>query len=133
LIETADIELPPDVHQWLRGVFTNCNEQVTEKLSNNPNMQEEWLDHAWIEELLRFSTPLTLSSSWTVRLQAHYLGGSRHFGMWEIADIGVLLFIGTPSHVLRSKVALLQSKRLYPTTGAVIETALVDYEIGFAG
>ena len=128
----ADIELPPDVQQWLSDVFSSCNAQVTAKLCNNPNMQEEWLDHSWIEEISRFSTPLTLSSAWTVRLQAHYLGGLRHFGMWEIADIGVLLFIRTPSQVMRSKVALLQSKRLYPTTGAVSETAFVDYEIGFA-
>lgn len=72
------------------------------------------------------------SSAWTVRLQAHYLGGRRHFRTWEIGDIGVLLFVRSPTRVEHSKVVLLQSKRLYPTSMAVTEETIVEYEIGFA-
>ena len=126
------IAVPNDVSEWLAEVFSECNERVTEKLCNNPNMQEEWLDYSWIEQVSRFSTPMTLSSEWTVRLQAHYLGGMRHFRTWEVGDIGVLLFIRTPTRIARSKVALLQSKRLYPTNMAVTEETRIDYEIGFA-
>jgi hypothetical protein len=128
----SDVEIPADISRWLSDVFVQCNERVTEKLCNNPNIQEEWLDYSWIEQLSRFSTPVTLGSGWTARMQAHYLGGMRHWGMWEIADIGVLLFIRSPTEVLRRKVALLQSKRLYPTNMAVSEEAMTDYVIGFA-
>jgi hypothetical protein len=128
----TDIEVPRDVSQWLFEVFAACNQRVTEKLCNNPNMQEEWLDYSWIEQVSRFSAPLTLSSSWTVRLQAHFLSGLRHFRTWEIGDIGVLLFIRSPTRVERSKVVLLQSKRLYPTNMAVTEETTVDYQVGFA-
>ena len=124
--------VPPDVATWLSEVFAKCNARVTEKLCNNPNMQEEWLDHAWIEELSRYSTPMALSSSWTVKPQAHYLGGLRHFGTWEVADIGVLLFVRTGGRVQHSKVALLQSKRLYPSNRGVAEEAAIDYMVGFA-
>jgi hypothetical protein len=120
-LASGPIPIPEDVHEWLAGVFATCNRRVTSKLCNNPNMQEEWLDYSWIETVSMHATPLKLESAWTVRLQAHYLGGLRHWGSWEIADIGVLLFIRSPTHVERSKVALLQSKRLYPTSMAVAE------------
>lgn len=128
----SDFDIPTDISSWLADVFVQCNERVTEKLCNNPNIQEEWLDYSWIEQLSRFSTPVTLGSGWIVRMQAHYLGGMRHWSTWEIADIGVLLFIRSPNVVLLRKVALLQSKRLYPTSMAVSEEAMVDYAIGFA-
>lgn len=39
----------------------------------------------------------------------------RHFYGWEIADIGLLLFAKKAGAVVSKKVALLQSKRLYPS------------------
>lgn len=121
-----------DVKEWLNRIFRDCNERITEKLSNNPNAPEESLDLTWIEQLSRYSSPVTLASSWTVKVEAHYLGGLRHFFRWEIADIGVLLFLRSGGEVKRSKVALLQSKRLYPNNRSVAEESKVDYEIGFA-
>lgn len=78
----------------------------------NPNIQEEWLDHTWIDEVTRFSSAQTLSSNWVVRIDAHYLGGMRHFDRWEIADIGVLVHLRLAPSQRKSKVVLLQSKRL---------------------
>lgn len=126
------IAIPSDVSTWLRSVFRECNEQITEKLCNNPNIQEEWLDYAWIEYLTRVSSPIRLGSEWTVKLRVHYLGGLRHYGTWEIADIGLLLFFRVGGRVVQSKVALLQSKRLYPSNMAVVEETWTDYEIGLA-
>jgi hypothetical protein len=126
------IEIPADVTAWLNGVFSTCNERVTEKLCANPNVPEESLDLSWIEELSRHSTAVTLESDWTVRLRAHFLGGLRHWNGWEVADIGILLFIRAGGVLRRRKVALLQSKRLYPTNMAVSEESLIDYAIGFA-
>ena len=79
-----------------------------------------------------YATPRRLGNGWTVKIETHFLGGMRHFRRWEIADIGILLFIRDPLRVATRKVALLQSKRLYPTTMTVREETTVDYEIGFA-
>jgi hypothetical protein len=127
-----DIQVPVDVTKWLRSVFASCNRRVSEKLSNAPNVPEPSLDLTFIEHLSQFASPITFGSKWTVRLDTHYLGGLRHFQNWEIADIGLLLFFRRGGKVIRSKVALLQSKRLYPNGESVKEEIAVDYEIGFA-
>jgi hypothetical protein len=128
----ADLDLPSDVTTWLRQIFHACDLRITEKLCNNPNIPEESLDLTWIEHLSHYSSAVTLASRWTVRVETHFLGGLRHFYGWEIADIGILLFIRHGNRIERSKVGLLQSKRLYPTSNTVIETGRIDYEIGFA-
>ncbi len=66
-----------------------------------------------------------------VKIETHYLGGMRHFYRWEIADIGVLVFLRPGNGASKRKVALLQSKRLYPETGAVRDETQTDYAIGF--
>ena len=64
-------------------------------------------------------TPVTTSSGWTVNIATHFLVRGRHFAewpgqrRWEIADIGVRILFRRGGTLLRSKVALLQSKRLY--------------------
>jgi hypothetical protein len=124
--------IPSDVTEWIRNVFRGCNERITEKLSNNPNLPEESLDLTWIEHLSQYASPVTLSSSWTIKIETHYLGGMRHFRNWEIADIGVLVYFRRAAALTHSKVALLQSKRLYPSHNTVQEEDRIDYEIGFA-
>jgi hypothetical protein len=124
--------IPQDVLDWLRTVFAECNKRITEKLSANPNIPEESLDLTWIEHLTHFSATRLLPSGWLVRIETHYLGGMRHFRRFEIADIGLLYFLRRRARITRSKVALLQSKRLYPVTGAVEEESVIDYEVGFA-
>lgn len=128
----AHFELPIDIIEWLKHVFQACDRRITEKLCNNPNHPEESLDLTWIEHLSRYSSPVTLKSSWIVKIETHFLGGLRHFYKGEIADIGVLLFIRRGGRIERSKVGLLQSKRLYPLNRGVIEEQPIDYEIGFA-
>lgn len=98
----------------------------------SPNAPEESLDLTWIEHMSRFSSPVTLGSGWLVKIETHYLGGMRHFRRWEIADIGLLVHLRLGEEGRVSKVALLQSKRLYPDGTPIREETLVDYEIGFA-
>jgi len=126
------LAIPKEVTNWLSKIFVGCNERISLKLSNNPNLPEESLDLTWIEHLSQYSSPKTFSSAWTVRLDTHYLGGLRHFYGWEIADIGLLIFFRRAGKIIRSKVALLQSKRLYPSNNSVREEIDVDYQIGFA-
>ena len=123
---------PADVKRWVRKAFRTCNQRLTAKLSANPNVSEPSLDQSWIDELSRYSSPVRLPSGWVARIETHFLGGLRHWGRWEIADIGILYFVRTPLGLEQRKVALLQSKRLYPTSGVVEEATLSDFEIGFA-
>jgi hypothetical protein len=125
-------EIPLDILSWFRALFAECNTRITEKLSLNPNLPEESLDLTWIEFLSHYSTPVTLASNWLVKIDTHYLGGLRHFYGWEVADIGLLLFIRRQGAIVKSKVALLQSKRLYPTNARVTEEGKTDYMTGFA-
>ena len=85
------------------------------------------LDLTFIEQLSNHSVPVRLGSGWTVRLDTHYLGGGRHFGSWEIADIGFLVMFQQAGQLVQSKVALLQSKRLYPTEVDFDEDQPLDY------
>lgn len=125
-------QIPLDVLNELREIFGSCNEQVTRKLSMAPNVQEESLDQSWVEHLSHRSSPTTLSSEWTIAIETHYLGGLRHYKRWEIADIGVLVFARFPDGSRTNKVALLQSKRLYPTSGPVRVETPGDFQTGFA-
>jgi hypothetical protein len=126
------ISIPLEVSDWVRQVFRDCNERISEKLSNNPNAPEESFDLTLIEHLSRYSSPKKFDrSSWAVRIVTHYLGGMRHFSGWEIVDIGLLVFFRRGGQVIRNKVVLLQSKRLYPTNNVVCEDDPVDYQIGF--
>lgn len=126
------IELPPDVIEYIRGVFATCNERTSAKLTRMPTTHETSLDLTFIEALSQFSAPHRTDSEWIVRLDAHYLGGGRHFGEWEIADIGFIVVFRRSGSVQRRKIALLQSKRLYPQEQGFEEDSAVDYMIGFA-
>lgn len=79
---------------------------------SDTNTHETSLDLTVIEQLSQVASPLRFSGEWLVRLDTHYLGGGRHFGSWEIADLGVLVVFRRRGVVERVKVALLQSKRL---------------------
>ena len=124
--------IPKDVFDYVQKVFRTCNRRLGKKLTAVPNASEPSLDLTMIEQLSQFSAPTTLPSDWTVRIDTHYLGGLRHFGRWEVADIGVLAFLSQAGQMVRNKVALLQSKRLYPDSGEIDEEEAVDYSIGFA-
>lgn len=111
------IALPQDVMDWLTGVFRKCNVEASSKLSLVPNGREEWLDFAVIENLQRVSAPYRFKSEWIVNIDTHWLGSAplwpEDFARWEIADIGFLVMFRTATRLIRSKIALLQSKRLY--------------------
>jgi hypothetical protein len=123
---------PTSVITYVRRIFAGANQRVSEKFARVPNCSEPSLDLTFIEHLTRFAAPHVVAPGWTVKLDVHFLGGLRHFYRWEIADIGVLVFAKQGNSVVGKKVALLQSKRLYPSRHSVIEEEQVDYEIGFA-
>lgn len=129
------VPFPPDVHAWLLNTFRTCNERVSSVLTRVPTTYETTLDMTFIEHFATISAPVQFPSRWTVQISTHFLGGGRHFGpdgpRWEIADIGFLVLFRQGGKLIRSKVALLQSKRLYPDEIEWEEDNPVDYWYGF--
>jgi hypothetical protein len=101
-------------------------------LAEMPTTHEATLDFAFVGKAAEFAAPIRFPSEWIVRVDTHFLGGRRHFYSWEIADIGVLMLFRQNGRVMKTKVALLQSKRLYALEEAYDEEQAVDYQIGFA-
>ncbi len=126
------VVVPGDVREWVRSIFAACNREVAAKISRVPMAHETSLDLTLIERLSHFGSPVRFPSEWLVRIETHYLGGGRHFGAWEIADVGLLVVFRRGGRVVRTKVALLQSKRLYPDEEGFNEDQAVDYILGFA-
>lgn len=124
---------PAEVHRYVTGIFRTANRRVCEKIARVPNASEPSLDLTLIEHLSQFGGPRVVAPGWAVRIDIHYLGGLRHFHRWEVADIGLLVFAKQGSAVVAKKTALLQSKRLYPSTGGIAEESPEDYLIGFGG
>jgi hypothetical protein len=126
------VTVPNDVRNWIRGVFRACNGQVSSTIANMPTTHEAALDFAFVAKAAEFSAPVKFPSEWMVRIDTHFLGGRRHFYSWEVADIGVLIHFRQGGRLIKSKIALLQSKRLYAKEEVYDEEERVDYEIGFA-
>jgi hypothetical protein len=132
------IPLPADVQTWLRNSFQSCNEHVSAVLSRVPTNHETTLDMSFIDHFAGIASPFQFPSGWVVQVSTHYLGGGRHVGdwpglprRWEIADIGILVLFRQRGRLIRSKVALLQSKRLYPDELEWDEDNPLDYVVGF--
>lgn len=123
--------IPERAIDWVRGVFAVVNKQVTETLSLIPTHHEPELDMQVIAALNRAPAVADVSG-WTVYIQTHFLGGRRHFYNWEVADIGLLVIFRNRGKVLRIKVGLLQSKRLYPREVQQIPDHRTRFRIGFA-
>lgn len=131
-MSSAPFAIPGEVTAWIRSVFAEVNQRTSAKLTRLPNVHETSLDMTLIEQLSQYSAPFHFPSDWLVRLETHYLGGPRYWGAWEIADVGVLVVFRRKGIVERTKIALMQSKRLYPVEAeAPAEDQPVDYEVGF--
>lgn len=124
--------IPSEVIDWARAAFASCNEDASALITRVPNISEQSLDHRLIAKLDDFAIPRVVAGGWTVEIETHFLGGGRHFGTWEVADIGIIVRVRDPSGVRIRKVALLQSKRLYPVRGTVREETVSDFVTGFA-
>jgi len=123
--------IPEHAVDWVRGVFRAVNARVTETLSLIPTHHEPELDMQLIAALNQAPAVADVSG-WTVYIQTHFLGGRRHFYNWEVADIGLLVIFRNRGKVLRIKVGLLQSKRLYPQEIKQIPDYRNRFQIGFA-
>jgi hypothetical protein len=120
-------QIPDDVVDWIRDAFAEANRAVCETLVNVPSIRETSLDDALVQNLIPRSAPSLMPSGAVVRMDIHNIGGLRQHRKWEIADIGVLVFVIRAGRIIARKVALLQAKRLYPSNNEVDE----DDDVGF--
>ncbi|MGC4990517.1 hypothetical protein [Nocardia salmonicida] len=113
---TAHLPIPlaPDVLEYIRDVFEGVNENVTSRLDRMPTIHEEALDLAFIDAVAVAQGPHVTPSGTIVDIAVHFVGGGRHWRLWEVADIGFIVNFRRAGELLRTKVVLLQSKRLYP-------------------
>ena len=109
-------KLPDDVKSFISSLFVDCNLKTSTQLSIFPNTHEETLDQILISHLAQMQGPVRLGSSWVLRLDAHFIGGGRHYRTWEVADIGLMVIFRRKGKIIRSKLVFLQSKRLYAST-----------------
>ena len=115
------ILLPLDVIDFVFDVFEKATDRVADRLDRMPTVHEEALDLALIDALSEARGPHVTSSGVVVDLDVHFLGGGHHWERWEIADIGVIVNFRRGGQLLRTKVVLLQSKRLYPREVEFVE------------
>src|SRR5262245_56370190 len=98
------INLPEEIIDWFREVFSECNQRIARKLCLVPSSPEESLDMTFVEHFTQFGAPRRFGSGWTVRIDTHFLGGLRHwYRRWEIADIGLLVHYRRGGKLLQSK------------------------------
>ena len=107
-------EIPNDVVDYVRMVVRYASDQVTERISNQPNVRETSLDDALVDSIARFAAPKRLPSNTIVKIDIHNIGGLRQWGRWELADIAFVVHVSSGGSPLAQKIGLLQSKRLYP-------------------
>lgn len=109
------IEIPRDVKDFMNELVRDCNFNVSYDLSTFPFTHEESLDNKLISQFIS-KGPRKFGSDWTVRFDAHYIGGGRHFRTFEVADLGLMVIFRKKGKIIRSKLAFLQSKKLYANT-----------------
>lgn len=108
------IPLERDVVDYIRGIFDYADRHVSTRLSRMPTSHEEWLDFSLIDSIGTARGPHITKSGTGVDVQIHFVGSGWHYERWEIADIGLIFNFRTEAKRLRTKIALLQSKRVYP-------------------
>jgi hypothetical protein len=106
--------IPADAIAWFRQAFAEANRHVTESILNLPTIRETSLDDSFITALIPSSAPTLLPSGAVVKMDIHNVGGLRRVQRWEVADIAAVVFIYRNGKLIARKIALLQSKRLYP-------------------
>ncbi|MBW4541629.1 MAG: hypothetical protein KME43_21155 [Myxacorys chilensis ATA2-1-KO14] len=114
--DRPDLILPNDVKNFLKQLFWECNRKISFQLSTFPNAHEEALDLLFISHFAHMQGAIKFNSNWTLRIDAHFIGGGRHFRTWEVADIGLMAMFRKNGRITRSKLTFLQSKKLYASS-----------------
>jgi len=122
--------IPDDAIAWFHNAFADANRKVAEALVNVPNIRETSLDDTFIQALIPHSAPTLLDSGVLVRMDIHNIGGLRRMWRWEVADIGILVFVIRARRIIARKIGFLQAKRLYPTNDLVDDEDPTGFQYG---
>lgn len=117
----SPIPLPSDVVEYVRNVFAVADEGLTARIERQPNVHEELLDLAFIDLVAMNAGPHRTTSDTVVDIDIHFVGGGWHYDRWEVADVGLIITFRRLGEVLRRKIVLLQSKRIYPREADFVE------------
>jgi hypothetical protein len=128
---TSPIALPDDVVRYIRDLFVTANDAVAARLDRMPTVHEESLDLALIDVIAAAVGPHVVPSGVVVDVDIHFLGGGVHWDRWEVADIGTIFNFRRGANLLRTKILLLQSKRLYPREAEFVEDRGITWVGGF--
>ncbi len=123
--------LPQDALDWLRSVFDRVDRETSFRLSTVPHSHEPALDQLFISALQGVAPFVVTPSATTVWIETHFLGGRAMFYSWEVADIGMLFIFRVRGEYKFTKVALFQSKRLYPIEVSSPDDMDLAYRVGF--
>jgi hypothetical protein len=130
VIEATMISIPSDVSAFIGKIFADCNVRISTKLTNIPNVHETSLDETFVEHFTHYCRPVITPSDWTIRVDCHYIGGGRQHKRWEIADVGILVVFRHKGVLIRTKVALFQSKRLFTVEDCEIQSNPIGHDLG---
>jgi len=114
-------EIPKEIFAFVNTHFSDCNNEIAHTLSTFPGIREEALDSNFIAYFQKRPGPFKITSSWNIRYEAHFIGGGNHFDTWEVADIGLMVIFRRKGKIVRSKMAFLQSKKLYPANIRLVQ------------
>jgi hypothetical protein len=117
----SPIELSGDVIDYIRSIFVIANDKLCDRVGQQPNVHEESLDLAFLDAISSYSGPHRTVSDTVVDIDVHFVGAGWHLERSEVADIGIIATFRRLSALLRTKVLLLQSKRLYPREADFVE------------
>jgi hypothetical protein len=121
-------QIPNDVIEFTRGIFAQPNLRATTTLARQPAAHEVMLDFQLIAALDEVG-PCLLGSGVAIDIETHWIGGRRHYNGREVADIVILVVLRRGDRLLWRKVALLQSKRLWPREIPGVQMELNDIGI----
>jgi hypothetical protein len=107
------LSLPVQVIEFLTSLIADCNRRISLQLAAFPNAHEEALDLAFIAHFASMQGAIKFGSHWTVRIDAHYIGGGRHYRNWEVADRGIMAIFRRGGKIENSKLTFLQSMKPY--------------------
>jgi hypothetical protein len=125
-------DIPDVVVDYVRGVVSAANNQVSQTMTIHPSMYEETLDHVLVMKLSASPPAFFAREQIGLVIETHWLGARWMFRRWEIADLAFFIIIRSRGHLIARKVALVQTKRLYSREVAVAELHEDDHRIGIA-
>lgn len=111
---TDALPIPQDALRYVHDTFAVANRYVSSRLDRMPTLHEEALDFAFIDALSEAAGPHVVPSGVVVDFEVHFVGGGTHWERWEVADPGVIVNFRLAGRIIRTKIILLQSKRIYP-------------------